>query len=194
MSGNSLTWSAMYALAKMRTLRLRSHLVVAALGLAVSAESAAIGLREIFTLALQHDATYLAATADNRAAQEFVPQAKARLLPTLSADASVNGTDPDTQGFPPQFPVPFVFNWEDQTVIALGDNLFYGTGIPACIIVCRHNKPEQLERHVYFIDASDQFESLRNQNELTDDQAAAIAGWYHPMLDRPGRSRMRRVA
>lgn len=77
-----------------------------------------------------------------------------------------------------------------ESVIALGDNLFYGTGIPACIVVCRSKKARRLQQRVYFVDASDQFHSLRNQNELTDEHAAAIRRWYRPMEDRPGRSRI----
>ena len=38
-----------------------------------SQNAAAIGLRDIYALALDNDATYLAATAENRAAQELVP-------------------------------------------------------------------------------------------------------------------------
>lgn len=52
----------------------------------------AVGLSQVFDLALRNDSTFLAATAENRAAQEFVPQAEARLRPTLSGDATLNAT------------------------------------------------------------------------------------------------------
>jgi hypothetical protein len=33
---------------------------------------------------------------------------------------TVRGTEPDFEFFPSEFPVPFVFTWDDQTVYALG--------------------------------------------------------------------------
>ena len=60
-----------------------------------SQNAAAIGLRDIYALALDNDATYLAATAENRAAQELVPQAKARFLPNVGADATISGVRRD---------------------------------------------------------------------------------------------------
>lgn len=55
-----------------------------------------------------------------------------------------------------------------EAIIALPPNLFYGTGIPAVIIVFNKNKIEELKGKVYFIDASLGFERGRNQNYLTD--------------------------
>jgi outer membrane protein len=54
----------------------------------VSAKS----LREVFGLALQHDSAYQSERSRNRAAQEFVIQAKARLMPEISFDGAVSGT------------------------------------------------------------------------------------------------------
>jgi type I restriction enzyme M protein len=53
-----------------------------------------------------------------------------------------------------------------ETVIALGPNLFYGTGIPTCVLVCRREKDRALKRSVYFVDASDLYREYPNQNEL----------------------------
>ena len=77
-----------------------------------------------------------------------------------------------------------------ETVIALGDNLFYGTGIPTCIVVCRAKKPKDIAKHVYFVDASDLYLELRNQNELTEGHAEQICDWYRARQDREGRSRL----
>ena len=62
-------------------------------------------------------------------------------------------------------------NWLD-TVIGLPANLFYGTSIPACILLFRKNRTT---RDVLFIDASGKdengvlrFEKGKNQNKLTE--------------------------
>lgn len=49
-------------------------------------------------------------------------------------------------------------------VIGLPEKLFYGTGIPAAILILRKGKPD---RDVLFIDASREFKSGKNQNQLT---------------------------
>lgn len=75
---------------------LRAYALLAGPMLVFASQNAAgIGLRDIFALALENDATYLAATAENRAAQEFVPQAKARLLPTVGIDGTISAVRRD---------------------------------------------------------------------------------------------------
>jgi type I restriction enzyme M protein len=51
-----------------------------------------------------------------------------------------------------------------EAVIGLPEKLFYGTGIPAAILILRKAKPD---RNVLFIDASREFKSGKNQNQLT---------------------------
>ncbi|WP_437760902.1 N-6 DNA methylase [Sorangium sp. So ce1389] len=77
-----------------------------------------------------------------------------------------------------------------EGVIALGDNLFYGTGIPACVLVLKVRKAPKLRRKVYFVDAADVFVAGRAQNSLDEAQARQIAGWYQEKVDRPGRTRI----
>jgi len=50
-----------------------------------------------------------------------------------------------------------------ETVIGLPEKLFYGTGIPAAILVFRKNKKDN---KVLFIDASREFQDGKNQNQL----------------------------
>lgn len=52
-----------------------------------------------------------------------------------------------------------------EAVIGLPANLFFGTGIPAAVLV--FNKAKK-GKEVLFIDASQHFESGKNQNKLTD--------------------------
>jgi len=63
-----------------------------------------------------------------------------------------------------------------DTVIGLPEKLFFGTGIPAAILVFKKNKTDDT---VLFIDASREFESGSNQNKLTDENLAKIIETYN---------------
>lgn len=66
-----------------------------------------------------------------------------------------------------------------EAVIGLPANLFFGTGIPAAILV--FNKARQGEgknRNVLFIDASQRFEPGKNQNKLRPIDIEAIVNTY----------------
>ncbi len=65
-----------------------------------------------------------------------------------------------------------------DTVIGLGPNLFYGTGLAACILIFRANKPEYRREKVLFIDASELYRSGRNQNTLEPEHSDQILAWY----------------
>lgn len=60
-------------------------------------------------------------------------------------------------------------------VIGLPEKLFYGTGIPAAILILRKNKAD---RNVQFIDASREFKSGKNQNQLTAENIEKIVATY----------------
>lgn len=64
-----------------------------------------------------------------------------------------------------------------DAVIGLPANLFYGTGIPACILVFKKNRTR---RDVLFIDASgdDNYEKGKNQNVLRATDIARIVNAY----------------
>lgn len=64
-----------------------------------------------------------------------------------------------------------------DAVIGLPANLFYGTGIPACILIFRKNRAC---RDVLFIDASGEgnFEKGKNQNLLRDSDIRRIVDTY----------------
>lgn len=64
-----------------------------------------------------------------------------------------------------------------DAVIGLPANLFYGTGIPACILVFRKNRTR---RNVLFIDASGEgnYEKGKNQNILRDSDIERIVSVY----------------
>jgi type I restriction enzyme M protein len=63
-----------------------------------------------------------------------------------------------------------------DAVIGLPEKLFYGTGIPAAILVFKKSKSDE---SVLFIDASREFKSGKNQNQLSDDNIRKIVDTYH---------------
>ncbi|BAP62891.1 type I restriction-modification system subunit M [Methanococcus maripaludis] len=67
-----------------------------------------------------------------------------------------------------------------DAVIGLPQNLFFGTGIPACILVFNKNKKTN---DVILIDASKEFESGKNQNVLRDLDIEKIAETYKNRQD-----------
>jgi len=58
-----------------------------------------------------------------------------------------------------------------DVVIGLPEKLFYGTGIPAAVLVFRKNKADE---KVLFIDASRDFEAGKNQNVLREEDLRRI--------------------
>jgi type I restriction enzyme M protein len=62
-----------------------------------------------------------------------------------------------------------------DAVIGLPEKLFYGTGIPAAILVFRKDKADA---NVLFIDASREFKSGKNQNQLSDESIAKVIETY----------------
>ena len=62
-----------------------------------------------------------------------------------------------------------------DAVIGLPEKLFYGTGIPAAILIFKKQKSDD---SVLFIDASREFKSGKNQNNLTEDNIAKIIATY----------------
>ena len=63
-----------------------------------------------------------------------------------------------------------------DAVIGLPANLFYGTSIPACILVLK--KCRVHDNNILFIDASQHFEKVGNQNTLTDKHVEKIIDTY----------------
>ena len=63
-----------------------------------------------------------------------------------------------------------------EAVIGLPANLFFGTGIPAAIMI--FNKGKGDNKNVLFIDASQQYESVKNQNKLREADIEHIVSTY----------------
>ncbi|MDW7728252.1 MAG: type I restriction-modification system subunit M [Candidatus Methanoperedens sp.] len=69
-----------------------------------------------------------------------------------------------------------------DAVIGLPANLFFGTGIPACVLVFRKNRSR---RDILFIDASNDghYEKGKNQNNLRDEDIQRIVDAYDKYED-----------
>jgi type I restriction enzyme M protein len=77
-----------------------------------------------------------------------------------------------------------------EAVIGLGPNLFYGTGLAACIVVARRTKTLERKRKVLLVDGSDLFRKGRNQNTLETEHAAELLAAYGGFADLDGRARV----
>lgn len=65
-----------------------------------------------------------------------------------------------------------------EAIIGLGPNLFYGTGLAACILIFRARKKPDRRNRVLIVDASEQFKRGRNQNTLLPEHVDRILKWY----------------
>ena len=85
-----------------------------------------------------------------------------------------------------------------EAVISLPQNLFYGAGIPACLLVMRPNllgrypnpnKPADRQGRVLFINADAEFHAGRAQNYLQPEHIEKIASTFERWQDIPDYSR-----
>lgn len=68
-----------------------------------------------------------------------------------------------------------------DAVIGLPANIFYGTGIPTCILVLKKNREHA--KNVLFIDASQHFEKVKTQNVLREEDMNKIIEAYKARKD-----------
>ncbi|MEU1523040.1 class I SAM-dependent DNA methyltransferase [Nocardia rhamnosiphila] len=79
-----------------------------------------------------------------------------------------------------------------EAVIGLGERLFYGAPLAACVLVLRAKKSKEPHRRkkILFIDASDQLRKGSKQNVLEAEHTSRILGWYNAFADIEERSRL----
>lgn len=69
-----------------------------------------------------------------------------------------------------------------EAVIGLPQGLFYGTGIPACVLVI--NKAQAAQRkHIVFINADREYKEGKNQNQLRPEDIEKISHVYQQISD-----------
>ena len=71
-----------------------------------------------------------------------------------------------------------------EAVIGLPPGLFYGTGIPACVLVINKSGASQ-RKTVLFINADREYKEGKNQNSLRPEDIEKITHVYHDHLDVP---------
>lgn len=77
-----------------------------------------------------------------------------------------------------------------EAVIGLAPNLFYGTGLAACVLVLRRHKAPAHQGKVIVIDASSLYRRGRAQNFLEPEHASQIHGWVSAFADVEDRARV----
>jgi type I restriction enzyme M protein len=76
-----------------------------------------------------------------------------------------------------------------EAIIGLPAGLFYGTGIPACVLVM-NKKDAAARKHVFFINADREYREGKAQNFLRPEDISKIAHAYGAMQDVPGYARL----
>jgi type I restriction enzyme M protein len=73
-----------------------------------------------------------------------------------------------------------------EAVIGLAPNLFYGTGLAACVMVLRQQKRPERRRKVLLVDASGLFKRGRNQNTLETEHRRRIEELFEAFGEEKG--------
>lgn len=69
-----------------------------------------------------------------------------------------------------------------EAVIGLPQGLFYGTGIPACVLVINKANTDQ-RKHVVFINADREYKEGKNQNSLRPEDIEKVSHVYQQLSD-----------
>ena len=70
-----------------------------------------------------------------------------------------------------------------DAVISLPLNIFYGAGVPACLVILRKERPETRRDQVLLVYAARHFRELSNKNELRPQDVMRILVHYHAYGD-----------
>ena len=73
-----------------------------------------------------------------------------------------------------------------EAVIALPSALFFGTGIPGCVLILNRNKPEKRKKKILFIYASDEFQKGKVRNMLREQDIKHILNAFKKFEDEEG--------
>ncbi|MFG1763122.1 N-6 DNA methylase [Micromonospora parva] len=73
-----------------------------------------------------------------------------------------------------------------EAVIGLAPNLFYGTGLAACVLILRRRKAEDRKGKVLFVNGETLFKRGRSQNTLEPEHADTLLQTFQAFVDAPG--------
>ena len=77
-----------------------------------------------------------------------------------------------------------------EAIISLPPGLFYGTGIPACVLVCNKQKPDELRDKILFINADREYGEGKAQNKLRPEDIEKIDFVFTHKRELPKYSRL----
>jgi len=77
-----------------------------------------------------------------------------------------------------------------EAVISLASNLFYGTGIPACILILNRAKPAARRGKVLFVRGAEEFRPGKNQNTLSQANVERLRDAFKNFVDEEHFSRV----
>jgi len=77
-----------------------------------------------------------------------------------------------------------------EAIISLPSGLFYGTSIPACVLVMNKNKPDELRNKVLFINADREYAEGKNQTKLRPEDVEKIDHVFTHKRELPKYSRL----
>lgn len=77
-----------------------------------------------------------------------------------------------------------------EAIVSLPEHLFYGSSIPACILVINKNKPREFKDKILFINADAEYGEGRNQNYLRPEDIQKMVHVFDQKLEIPKYSRL----
>jgi len=77
-----------------------------------------------------------------------------------------------------------------EAIISLPPGLFYGTGIPACVLVMNKNKPDELRDKILFVNADREYAEGKAQNKLRPEDIEKIDSVFTHKQEYPKYSRL----
>jgi type I restriction enzyme M protein len=70
-----------------------------------------------------------------------------------------------------------------EGIVALPPKLFYGTGIPGCVLILNKNKPNDRKNKIIFIHAAKDYEEGKVRNKLRDSDVQKIISAFKDYKD-----------
>lgn len=77
-----------------------------------------------------------------------------------------------------------------EAVIGLAPNLFYGTGIPACVLLINKAKAAERKGKVLFVNGAEEMVEGKNQNLLSKENVKRLSEAFHAYVDEDRFSRV----
>jgi len=77
-----------------------------------------------------------------------------------------------------------------EAVIGLSPNLFYGTGIPACVLLINKAKAAERKGKVLFVNGAEEMVEGKNQNSLSEENVRRLSESFHAYEDEDRFSRV----